>query len=117
VLIFLLLNLAAHRFFQLLLLDASESTPSMPGNEASASDSDGLTESFRLLVGLVGRGEKVPWLQGPSWACSLKSSTAGRRAVASVGRLLGPAWRWVGGCLSGEAGPALCSSELDDDAV
>ena len=74
-----------------------------------------------VLVGLVGRGEKVPWLQGPSWASSRRSSAVPRRADASVGRcLLGPAALacvWVCSVLSGDAGSGLSSTELDDDAV
>jgi hypothetical protein len=64
----LLFILEAHRLFQFLcLVVSSEITPSIPGKEVSASESEGLIESaWMLLVGLVGRGENVPWLQGPS---------------------------------------------------
>lgn len=93
-LIFLLFILAAQSLFHLLnLLDeSSERRP--PTSEPSASDSGGLlaSDSPSRLVGLVGRGEKVPWLQGPSWASSRRNSAVPSRAVASVGRcLLGPA--------------------------
>jgi hypothetical protein len=93
VLIFLLLILDAHRFFQLLRLEPSEAAPSMPGTEVSVSDSEGLSQSAgRLPEGLVGRGEKVPWLQGPSCASSRKSSVPPSKDVDSVACcLLGPA--------------------------
>lgn len=93
-LIFLLLILDAHRRFQLLrfLGEGAASTPSIPGTSASDSEALGESPPKMLLEGLVGRGEKAPWLQGPSWACSRKSNVASSRAVISVGRgLLGPA--------------------------
>lgn len=121
-LIFLLRILAAQALFQPLRAGESpDRAASMGGSEASASASDGVRESpCRLLVGLVGRGEKVPWLHGPSCASSRKSSAGPRRAVDSVARcLLGPAaaaWACpaADSCLSGDAGS---STELDDDAV
>jgi hypothetical protein len=64
VLIFLLLILAAHRFLQFRRAsdEPSGAAPSVPDSEASTSDSEALTDSMGMLpVGLVGRGEKVPW--------------------------------------------------------
>lgn len=114
--IFLLLILDAHPFFFLSCL-VDEDTPSGPRREASVSDSSGLGESPWLLPrGLVGRGEKTPWLQGPSWAGSRKSSAASSSAVVSVGRCrLGPAaarrWLEASSLVSGEAGSEPPSME------
>jgi hypothetical protein len=96
----------------------------VPCKEPSASDSEGLPRGdspMRLLVGLVGRGEKVPWLQGPSWASSRRSNAVPSNAVDSVGRgLLGPArcgCAAAGSVLLGDAGSGGSSTELEDDAV
>ena len=118
-LIFLLLILAAHFFFQLFFFPAMVlATPSTSGLELSESLSEPEPASsaweLRMLVGLVGRGENVPWSQGPSCACSRTSSTPLSRAVDSVGRggrcgVLGPA--------CGASVPeSACSSVKGDDA-
>jgi len=97
VLIFLLFILDVNCFFQLLrFLLAPDITASSAGREPSDSEPDRNWGSApRLSVGLMGRGEKVPWLHGPSWAVSLRSSSSDpRRGVCS----LAPSWCWCWLC-------------------
>ena len=95
VLIFLLLIRDASCFFQLLrFLRASsgDREASMAGREPSDSEPDMACWSAEPSVGLIGRGENVPWLhrtpwlQAPSAECSRYSApTSPRRDVLSVG--------------------------------
>lgn len=90
VLIFLLFILDAHFLFQVARsrLTAAR-TPLIVGKELSEeAPGDGLlapSVPSRLWVGLDGRGEKVPWLQGPSCTCSRISITPLSNDVDSVG--------------------------------
>ena len=119
VLIFLLLIFLAHRFFHFPLRPASEPEPApldsteprIPRMDESDSDS-GLegrsTSTLEMLpmpTGVDGRGENVPWSQGPS--CTGSCRIFLRRDEFSVGDV-GLAARLGPG--SGCAGAGSCSS-------
>lgn len=94
-LIFLLFILEAHFLLQFFFPDSLVGF----GLPESLSEADWRASSpseVRRLFGLIGRGEKVPWSQGPSCARSRTSSMPLSRAVDSVGKdwrldVLGPA--------------------------
>lgn len=90
----------AHRFLQsgaplaatyatTLSIMGSELSDEAPGEGAREPFREALTERLKPLVGLEGCGEKVPWLQGPSWAWS-RSRASRSRAVVSEGALEWP---------------------------
>lgn len=87
----------AHRFLQsgaplaatkatTLSIIGSELSEEAPGEGAREPFREALRERLKPLVGLEGCGEKVPWPQGPSWACS-RSRASRSRAVVSEGAL------------------------------
>ncbi len=82
----------------------------MASCELSDSVSECVCESRpRLSVGLMGRGEKVPWLQGPSCTGSPKSKTPRpSKAVASVACSL---------CCCCRLGPARLRGETPELSV
>lgn len=99
VLMVLLLILRAHRFLQsgAPLAATNATTLSIIGRELSEeAPGEGAREPFweglmgwpKLVVGLAGQGEKVPWSQGPSWTWS-RSRASLSRPVVSEGSLVG----------------------------
>lgn len=97
VLIFLLRTFLARLRRQVLLFRLPvmvDMRPSIMGIEAlgpSPAESTPVSELPSLGAGLVGRGEKVPWLQEPACEQWRSLSTSCKRAVVSVGASLGPA--------------------------
>ncbi len=83
--IFLLFILDAHFLPRDFLPDTTESILESVGAELSESASlvESAPSSCMVEAGLNGRGENVPWLQGPSWTCSCSSLRS--RDVVSVG--------------------------------
>lgn len=116
--IFLLFILDAHFLLRDFFPDTADSILVIVGAELSESASlvESAPSSCMLEAGLNGRGENVPWLQGPSWTCS--SSSLRSRAVVSVGNAgllfwkLGPATG--GAALPSRAGGREASPVSDD---
>lgn len=82
-----------------------------PGEGAREPFRDALAERLKPLVGLDGCGEKVPWLQGPSWACS-RPRASRSRAVVSEGALEWPGRRGGEGSREAEAPGTSGEDEL-----